>query len=193
MSQMTVELIMKDDLSLYWNSFLAGNDDAFAKIFEKLADDLLSFGATLTPDSELVKDCVQDIFFRMYQNRAQMSAVDNIKVYLLVALKNALNNTFKKHQVYRKFADTYHVEEEPIEEPEEERIIEQEYEMAMQNTTAKYLSALTERQRKIIHYRYMDGLTLEEISKLLNINYHSVANNIQRALKKMRELYLNTE
>ena len=184
---------MKDDLTLYWNRFLAGDGDAFSTIYNQLAGDLLSFGATRTPDSELVRDCIQDIFLRIYRNRAQQPAVDNVKVYLLVALKNALNNAFKKQQAFRNFADTYHLEEEPIEEPEEERMIEQEYETAMQNTTEKYLSALTKRQQEIIHYRYVEGWTLEEISKRLNINYHSVANNIQRALKKMRNLYLKTE
>ena len=179
----------KDDLTLYWNSFLEGDDDAFSEIYHQLAGDLLSFGATLTPDSELVRDCIQNIFLRIYQKRAKLPSVDNIKVYLLIALRNELNNAFKKQQAFRKFADEYQVEEEPIDEPEEERMIVQEYETAMQHTTAKYLSALTKRQQEIIHYRYVEGLTLEEIAKLLDINYHSVANNIQRALKKMRNLY----
>jgi len=184
---------MKDDLTLYWNNFIAGDDDAFAKIYEHLAGELLSFGTTLTPDSELVRDCIQEIFFRIYQNRAKLPSVDNVKVYLLVALKNELNNSFKKQQTHRKFTDLYQVEEEPIDESEEERIIEQEHKKAIQNTTAKYLSALTKRQQEIINYRYVEELSLEEISKLLNINYHSVANIIQRALKKMRNLYMKIE
>ena len=69
---------MKDDVTLYWNNFLAGDEDAFSKIYEHLAGDLLSFGATLTSDSELVKDCIQEIFLRIYQNRAKLSSVANI-------------------------------------------------------------------------------------------------------------------
>jgi len=183
----------KDCLTQYWNAFLAGDDGAFSKIYEKLVGDLLSFGATLSPDSELVRDCIQDIFLRIYQKKANLSSVDNIKVYLLIALKNALANAFKKNQTYRKFIASYEIVEEPMDDSEEERMIVQEYETAIQNATAKYLSALTKRQQEIIRYRYMDELSLEEISKRLGINYHSVANIIQRALKKMRDLYQKTE
>ena len=180
----------EDDLKLYWSSFLAGDDDdAFSKIYEKLVRDLFSFGTTLTSDSELVKDCVQDIFIRFYQNRAQLVQVKNMKVYLLVALKNALTDEFKKRQTYQKFIDSYDVED-PIDDSEEERIIAQESEIALREVTEIYQSALTTRQQEIIHYRFVEELTIEEIANLLNINYQSVANSIQKSLKKMRQLYL---
>ena len=179
----------KDDLTLYWNSFLSGNDHAFSTLYNILVRDLFAFGTTLTTDMELVKDCIQDVFIRLYQNRAQLASVKNIKVYLLVALKNALIDAFKKQQVYQKFMDSYEVEEQ-TEAPEEERIIEQETEMAVQNLTAKYQSILTKRQQEIIHYRFVEDLSIEEIANLLNINYQSVANSIQKSLKKIRKLYL---
>ena len=182
----------KNELMLHWNAFLAGDDDGFAKIYEKLADDLLSFGSSLTSDHELVRDCIQGIFLHIYQNKKNLSSVNNIKVYLLIALKNALTNAHKKNMTYRKFIGSYETEEEPAVDSEEERIIIQEYEVALQNTTSRYLSTLTERQREIICYRYMDGLSLGEISKLLGINYQSIENSIQKSLKKMRNFYLKT-
>jgi len=191
--KMQQEKEKKDEMALCWNAFLAGDDAAFAKIYETHAGDLLSFGTTLTTNSELVKDCIQDIFFGIYQKKAKLSPVDNVKAYLLVAFKNALTNATKRQKVHQKIILSYDVAEEPTDQSEEERMIEREYELAMQQTTAKHLSALTERQREVIRYRYMDELSLEEISKLLDINYHSVANIIQRALKKMRNLYLTIE
>ena len=182
----------KVELALYWNDFLSGDDDAFSKIYERLVRDLFSFGTTFTHDSELVKDCIQDIFIRVYQNRAQLSSVDNIKVYLLVALKNTLIDTFRKQQVYQNFLDGYDVEE-PLDEPQEERMIAQESDDALQNLIAKYTSALTKRQQEIIHYRFVDELSIGEISNLLKINYQSVANTIQRSLEKIRKIYLKTE
>ena len=182
----------KDDLMLYWKRFLAGNDDAFSKIYEKLVRDLFSFGTILTADCELVKDCIQDIFIRIYQNRVQLVTVENVKVYLLVALKNSLIDVFKKQQVYKKFIDLYDIDE-PIDDPEEERIIARESDVALHNLMTKYQSALTKRQQEIIHYRFVDELTIEEISNLLDINYQSVANTIQRSIKKMRNLYLKRE
>ena len=180
-----------DELALYWNSFLVGNDDAFSKIYEKLVRDLFSFGTTFTADSDLVKDCIQDIFVRLYQNRAQLTLVKNIRVYLLIALKNALIDAFKKRQVHQKFIDSYEIEE-LADDPEEERMITQESEMAVKARIEEFKSALTKRQQEIIHYRFVEELSIEEIGNLLNINYQSVANSIQKSLKKIRKLYLET-
>jgi len=177
-----------NDLMLYWNSFLSGNDDAFSKIYEILVRDIFSFGTTFTSDSDLVKDSIQDVFIRIYRNRAKLSAVKNIKVYFLISLKNTLIDELKKHHVYQRFIESYDVEEQ-FDESEEERIIAKESDEALQNVVAKYESALTKRQREIIHYRFVDELTIEEISKLLNLNYQSIANTIHRSLKKIRNLY----
>ena len=187
-------MLIKDDLKLYWNNFLFGDDDAFSKIYKTLIRDLYSFGTTLTSDSELVKDCIQDIFVRVYQNRAQLEPVDNVKVYLLVALKNALINALKKQKICLRLMDDY-CDEEQIElfnESEEDRIIAQESDEEVKKTVAKYQSALTKRQQEIIHYRFVDELTIDEISSMLNINYQSVANSIQRSLQKIRNFYLKT-
>ena len=183
----------KDDLMLYWNSFLAGNEEAFSKLYENLIHNLFSFGTTLTTDSELVKDCIQDVFIRLYLNRAQLTSVDNIKVYLLIALKNALINKFKKQQVFQKFMESYgtEIQNELLDESKEERIIAQESDDDAQKMVAKYTSVLTMRQQEIIHYRFVDELTIDEIAKLLNVNYQSVANSIQRSLKKIRKYFLN--
>ena len=174
---------------LYWNSFLAGDDDAFSAIYQKFVRDLFAFGTTFTSDTELVKDCIQDVFTRLYQNRTQLPVVENVKVYLLVALKNTLMDTFKKHQVHRNFMDSYPVEEQ-MDDSEEDRIIAQETDRAVKNRIEKYKSALTERQQEILHYRFVSELSIEEISNLLNINYQSVANSIQKSLKKIRNIYL---
>ena len=184
------ENIENDDENVLWKNFLAGNDDAFSKIYEKLIHNLFSFGTTLTNDNELVKDCIQDVFIRLYQNREQLTSVKNIKIYVMIALKNALKDAFKKNQTYQKFIDLYDIEKQ-TEDSEEDRIIEQESEMDVQNKVAKYKSILPARQQEIIHLRFVEELTIEEIAKLLNINYQSVANSIQKSLQKIRKFYFN--
>ena len=181
----------KDELTLYWNSFLSDDKDAFSKIYNILIQDLFSFGTTLTSDYELVKDCIQDVFVWIYQNKAKLASIDNIKVYMMIALKNAIINAFKKQQVFQKFMDAYCAEEdkELLDESEEERIIAQESDKETQNKISKFASVLTRRQQEIIHYRYVDDLSIEEISQIFNINYQTVANTIQRSLKKIRNIY----
>ena len=179
----------KDELMAIWNSFISGNDSAFPILYNSLIAHMFSYGSTLTADSELVKDCIQDVFIKLYQNKAQLAWVKNIKIYILVALKNAIIDAFRKNQTYQKFIDTYDNMEEPIEESPEEKIILQETETELRNLTTLYKSVLTPRQQEIIHYRFVEELSIEEISNILKINYQSVANSIQKSLHKIRKIY----
>ena len=185
--------IIKDDLVRYWNSFLSGDDDALSDVYEKTYRNLFSLGKTLTHDTELVKDCIQEVFVWIFkQKRKQLVPVKNIQAYLLNAVKHTLLDAFKKQNVYKKFIDSYDLEE-PIDVSAEEQIIAQEREMALQNLMVKYKLALTKRQQEIIHYRFVDELSIEEIAALLGVNYQSVANILQRSIKKIRNLYQKSE
>ena len=182
--------LFENDLSL-WNSFLSGDDDAYAFIYKQHVQHLFSYGTSLTPDRELVKDCIQDVFIRMHNNRNQLGQTDNIRLYLLTALRNALFNAFKKENSYQRFVNI--VEEQNTIAAIEEEWIDRENETKQKERVAVLKASLTQRQQEIIHYRFVEELSIEEISKLLNINYQSVANIIQRALKKMRNFYIKSE
>lgn len=43
------------------------------------------------------------------------------------------------------------------------------------------------RQKMVIQYRFIEGLKYEEIAQLMDMNYQSVHNLLQRALNKIRE------
>lgn len=39
-----------------WNRFMAGDDDAYASLYEEYVQDLYQYGLYFTSDTELVKD-----------------------------------------------------------------------------------------------------------------------------------------
>ena len=51
---------------------------------------------------------------------------------------------------------------------------------------SRMLDSLSARQREIIYYRFYEELGYEEICKLMDLNYQSACNLIQRALTKLR-------
>ena len=59
----------------------------------------------------------------------------------------------------------------------------------LQQTVREALRLLTDRQREIIYYRYIEELSIEEIASLMDMNYQSVQNSIQRSIKKIRESF----
>lgn len=49
------------------------------------------------------------------------------------------------------------------------------------------LSILTPRQKEIIYYRFIQEMSMEDICILMDINYQSAQNLIQRSLKKIKQ------
>jgi RNA polymerase sigma factor (sigma-70 family) len=175
-----------DDKSM-WDKFLTGDDKVYAFIYKKYVEELLSYGLQFTPNRELVKDCIQDVFVKIYRNRRNLKQTDNIRLYLFMALKNTLFNVFQKDRV------SCHIDTvEPVFSVEysiEDRLIANETEQEKKDKMIQILESLTPRQKEVIHYRYVEGLSLHEICKIMDMNYQSVLNLIQRSLKKVRDTF----
>lgn len=183
----------KDDASL-WNRFLDGDREAYAYIFERYVRVLFMYGSQFTGDRELVKDCIQDVFVKIYSNRSNLRPTDNIKYYLFAALRNSLINVLKRDKARFGGGGDSDTDAKAKEQAYEDasRIIEiREEEAIMQNRVAEIMSALTPQQKRAVHYRYIDNLSISEISDVMNMSYQAVLNTIQRALKRIRTNYLN--
>ena len=48
------------------------------------------------------------------------------------------------------------------------------------------LSEVSDRQREVLFLRYYEGLTYEEISEVMDLQYQSIRNLVSRALKKLK-------
>lgn len=177
----------EDDASL-WNSFITGNNDAYGRIYQKYAQSLFSQGLQFTSDRELIKDCIHDLFVKIYNNRNSLKPTDNIKLYLFVALKNSLYNAFKKQKIHFTMLDET-IENNSIEDnyTAEDRIIDMEIENIQQHQINNIFSLLTARQREAIHYRFIECMSIDEICILMEMNYQSVQNLLQRSIKKIRD------
>ena len=174
----------KDDVSI-WNSFLSGDDQVYEYIYRQHFRKLYLYGLSLTSDEELVKDCIHDVFIHIYKNRQNLGKTDNIRLYLISSLKNAILMAFRKQNVYNKFKESYN--EELIDNDIAiDAIINREAEAEHESRFETVWSELTGRQKEIVYYRYVEGLSLSEIAERENMNYHSVANVIQRAIKKIK-------
>ncbi|MEQ2736006.1 sigma-70 family RNA polymerase sigma factor [Bacteroides cellulosilyticus] len=180
----------KEDFAL-WNQFLEGDEKAYLYIYKLYAQDMYSYGMLFTTNSELVKDCLHDVFIKIHRNRKKLSQVDNIRLYLLKAMKNYLFDVFdKKKELFHN--DTI----EPVFSPEytiEDKIIRQEELHYQSRKIRQMLESLTPRQKEVLYYRYMKNLTYDEIGEIMQMNYQSILNLIQRSIKKLRETFAESK
>ena len=180
----------EEDFAL-WNQFLEGDEKAYLYIYKLYAQDMYSYGMLFTTNSELVKDCLHDVFIKIHRNRKKLSQVDNIRLYLLTAMKNYLFDVFdKKKELFHN--DTI----EPVFSPEytiEDKIIRQEELHYQSRKIRQMLESLTPRQKEVLYYRYMKNLTYDEIGEIMQMNYQSILNLIQRSIKKLRETFAESK
>lgn len=176
-----------DESRIKWHQFVSGDNDSYSWIYNTYVQVLYQYGHRFSSNSEIIKDCIQEVFTSLYKNREHLITPDNIKVYLLVSLKNCLIRTLYKESIYdRELPENIWFYLEPTVEDE---FIDNEQYVHQQKKIKEILDLLTPRQKEIIYYRYIQELSMDEICMLMDLNYQSAQNLIQRSLKKIRTNY----
>lgn len=178
----------QNDPILLWNSFRNGDDEAYILIYKKYVQNLYYQGLQFTQNKELIKDCIQDVFTKLYKYRSNLKDTDNVKYYLLASMRNQLVTATSKEKAYPDIQPEENTGlEELTEKSMEDMFIEQEENLAVEEKVNEIMSYLTDRQREAIRYRYIECLNTEEICALMELNYQSLQNILSRSLKKIRQ------
>lgn len=164
---------------------MSGDDDAYAAIYTRYVQMLFGYAMQFTADRELAKDALQEMFVTLLRKRARLKATDNLRLYLFVVLKNTLLNHIKKELTYRDYI--VKVENAPIETPLA-RLEAEEEQLHRKARIQRAFNQLSPREREVMYLRYVDEMDIDDIARLTNMQYQSVQNTMQRALKKLREV-----
>lgn len=161
----------------------------FTELYNQNADKLLNFGKKFTTDRELIRDCVQDVFVKLYTKRGELDTIVNIESYLFVSLRNRLNDEFRHNS---------HVSEDEIssfamkfidEAPPSIYDLEQEeMELLRTCTVHNNMNCLSPRQKQVINLFYLEQRKYSDICRIMGINYQSVRNLMHRSMTRLRIL-----
>lgn len=168
-----------------WSKFKAGDRTAFESVYKSCIDDMYAYGLKLDSDKELVKDCIQEVFIDIFEHRNAISEPNNIKFYILKALKHTI---FKKQKKERKKTKLH--EQTPLSFSaghnfEDKRILS-ELDEEKKRLVEEALNSLTSKQKEIMYLRFSVGLSYSDISEIVNIDHSSVRKQVYRAVKKLR-------
>lgn len=180
-------MFTQDESYIKWKLFLEGDDQAYSWIYTHYIQVLYNYGLQITPDSEIVKDCIQDVFVKIYKAKKKLTVPQNPKVYLMIALKNNIYNTFNQERLQKNYAFSLYQTEEQLTVKNE--FIDQEARHEEMNNIKRMMKILTPRQRKVIYYRFIEELSYDDICQIMGLNYQSAYNLLQRSLQKIREAY----
>ena len=186
MNTKTLQFKTSDDLTL-WTNLKNGDEKSFSLLFEKYYGDLVNYGNSLSPNAEKVQDCVQDVFtdIWVYKNGLQSSVV--VKAYLLSSVRKRIARLYERDHIFRKSASTdsiaflleFSVEHDLMDDDyaTKEKVIH----------LNKLLNNLPARQKEALYLRYHQGLTVDQIADMLEVNYQSASNLLHRGLLTLRK------
>ncbi len=168
-----------------WNAFRQGDPDAFRRIYERYARDLLNYGHRVTRDVNLIEDSIHDLFIELWHAKT-LSDTDSIKFYLFRALRNKINQSHRKSLFYNA-GDIDLLQSSPGDFGIESHLIETEGREHLRQQLHKSYSRLSPRQQQALHLRFTMHFNNEEIARIMGINYQSACKFIYSGLKALRE------
>lgn len=168
-----------------------GDNKAFTTLYNMYAVSLLNYGMCLSNDKELVKDCVHDVFVKLF-TKGKTQEIGKVGGYLIISLRNRLLDEFRR--------DCF-VSDTPVndftlrryDESAETTYINNEHQTRLHADVLKLLNELTPRQQQAFRLYFIEQRKYDEICDMLQMNYACVRNLVHRGMVKLRasETYRN--
>jgi len=169
-----------------WEKFKEGDQSALSYVYFQYFHSMFQYGIKFKNDPDFIKDCIQDVFFKLIQAGANLSSTENIQFYLFRALKNAIYKEIDKSKKNErvdfnslKFDAPFMLEEE---------LAEKENTSTKELALLNALGQLSDRQREIIYLRYECGMEYEQICDIMQLKNDSARKLVFRAVKSLKEI-----
>lgn len=168
-----------------WQRFRKGDEKAFSYLFDAYHLQLFEYGRRFTMDENLVKDSIQDLFFELARKREKLSSTDNILFYLLKALRLRIFVNLRKYKSAGSGINEDLLQEFYLTYSTDVDLAEKELKL---DRLAESINQLPARQKETIYLKFYKNLSNREIAEIMQLNYQSVGNNIQKAIHKLKIL-----
>jgi RNA polymerase sigma-70 factor (family 1) len=174
---------MTNDFQHIQLGIASGNELMLAELYTIFHKRLQHFARAITRNSEIAEEVVDDVFVKLWNRREKTTEIENLTVYLYVAVKNqSLNALSKKAQelVTASF-DYLDIEiEEAIGDPEELMITEE-----MMHRMQNAVDELPPRCKMIFKLIREDGLKYKDVAQILNISVNTIDVQMAIAVKRI--------
>lgn len=168
-----------------WQRLKNGDSNSLRQIYEENVDALFAFGNSICRDEQMTMDFIHDLFIYIWENRQKLGDAVAIRAYLMKSLRNKIIDDFRKKSKLNTNDDLSAVRDTEL--SREDEWLAFETEMLRNSRLNHALQYLTDRQREIIHLKYNQNLSYEEIGEILGIAYQSVRNLTHRAISELRK------
>jgi RNA polymerase sigma-70 factor (ECF subfamily) len=158
-----------------------GDEVAFRKIFDAYRKPVYAYAMHLVKSESLADEIIQDVFLRVWLNKATVAHLGNFKAWLFTIAKNRIFDIMKSRAKEALLKQTLRTPEPSYET--ENQIRDKEYESLLNDA----ISQLSPKQQLIYHLSRKNGLKHEEIALRLNISSNTVKTHLVHALRTIKK------
>jgi RNA polymerase sigma-70 factor (ECF subfamily) len=159
----------------------AGDESAFSKLFETYAETLLDFAFGFVGDENLSEDIIQEVFINVWRNRDRIKPELSLKAYLYKAVRNQALKVLRHDKVERGATGYLQSLYYSTDNPDEEY-----HQVELTILLERTIQDLPERCRTVFLMSKFDGLSYQEIAKVLDISVNTVKTQMGRAFTAIR-------
>lgn len=168
-----------------WQALTEGDISSFEALMSSQFLTLFQYGSKFTKDSEIVKDCIQDLFLYLWEHREHLSKNVSVKAYLMSSLRRRIHlnkNIVSFDPIPDNESQLFEVSFSV-----EDAFIDNENIQQLSNQIKDTLTHIPQRQKEIIYLRFFQNLNREQIAEVLGITPQTVSNILQMAFKSIRK------
>jgi len=159
------------------------DETAFTQLYLHFGKKLIHFSVSLVRSKETAEELVEDVFVKLWANRSQIIEIENLTVYLYVAVKNKSLNILSqkaKQLVTASFDYLDTTIDEFAADPYDLMITAE-----MMSRMHHAIESLPPRCKMIFKLIREDGLKYKEVADILNISVNTIDAQMAIAVKKV--------
>ena len=156
---------------------------AFTQLYLRFGKRLIQFSRSLVRSKEIAEELVEDVFVKLWANRAHIIEIENLTVYLYVAVKNRSLNVLSQ-----KARELITAPFDYLDTPPDEFSADPYDLMITSEMMASMRCAIEElppRCKMIFKLIREDGLRYREVADILNISINTIDVQMAIAVKKI--------
>jgi RNA polymerase sigma-70 factor (ECF subfamily) len=160
-----------------------GDIKQFEALFRSSYASLVKYAKTLIKDHDSAEEIVQDLFFRLWQNKEKIQIVSSLNGYLFRSVHNRCLHYIEHLKVVERHEQEISFEQSSGAESPADVLQYKE----LQAKIARTIEKLPERCGQIFCMNRFEGLKYSEIAEKLSVSVKTVEANMGRALKEFRK------
>jgi len=163
-----------------YRRYLEGDDEAFDEIVKALFDKLVFFIERYVHDYHLAEDLAVDTFAEVMVHKTRYNFRVSVKTYIFMIGRSRALTYLKRHK--HQLLPLEAASDTPSQQCIEEELLSRERDRLLHEAIAE----LPEEMGVAIHLVYFEGLSYDEVARVMKKNKKQVDNLLYRAKKQLR-------